>query len=331
MNNPCDTPSLENAATEHIDEMEGNSVNLVLESPASAMDLEREREIPPNSQDSGLCASSSAATFAGAEGLLCDDPLGDPVSISALQSCSVEPPLPYDCGVTATVPEEQVTAAMHSWPVAKPEVRQTAGAALLKEFDVLYQTYGRRVYRQCLRMLGSHEDAEDVTQEVFLQLYRKADTFRGEASFSTWLHRLTVNTVLMQMRRQRRWRGAVNSLDATPGAEDGANEAQAAVNAMPTPAANPVDRISLEIAMSHLSSGYKEIFILHDVEGYRHEEIAKLLNISEGTSKSQLHKARLRLRTLIGLARGKSASTPPARSRQHFSCPAPCVEELVMA
>jgi RNA polymerase sigma-70 factor (ECF subfamily) len=148
-------------------------------------------------------------------------------------------------------------------------------------------------------MLGNPDDAEDLTQEVFLQLFRKADTFRGEASFSTWLHRLTINTVLMQMRRFRRWRGSVSSLDVAPNAEDGTNEFPAAVSALPAPATSPMDKISLDVAIDKLSSGYKEIFLLHDLEGYRHEEIAKRLGISEGTSKSQLHKARLRLRDLV--------------------------------
>jgi len=169
-----------------------------------------------------------------------------------------------------------------------------------EEFDALYHTYARRVYRQCYRMLGNQEDAEDLTQEVFLQLYRKASTFRGEASFSTWLHRLTVNTVLMQLRRFRRWRGMVCSFDAPPNVEDGGHDLPAVVGALPAPVSSLADKIGLDVAISQLSSGYREIFLLHDAEGYRHDEIAKLLGISEGTSKSQLHKARHRLRELVG-------------------------------
>jgi RNA polymerase sigma-70 factor (ECF subfamily) len=148
-------------------------------------------------------------------------------------------------------------------------------------------------------MLGNQADAEDLAQEVFLQLYRKADTFRGEASFSTWLYRLTVNTVLMQLRRQRRWRMSAISLDAPPGAHEGATEVVAAVSGLPTSLTSTVEKISLDAAIAQLPCGYKEIFLLHDLEGYRHDEIAKILGISEGTSKSQLHKARLRLRELL--------------------------------
>lgn len=185
-----------------------------------------------------------------------------------------------------------------AWPFAQ-QATPPAPGVVLEEFDSLYQTYARRVYRQCYRMLGNREDAEDLTQEVFLQLFRKAGTFRGESSFSTWLHRLTINTVLMQMRRHRRWRGAITSLDAPVSAEEGASDVTAALNSLPASVPNPLDTLSLDLAITKLASGYKEVFLLHDLEGYRHDEIARLLGISEGTSKSQLHKARLRLREMV--------------------------------
>jgi len=226
----------------------------------------------------------------------------------------VDFPLPHDPGAGATVPDANAAARAHSWPQAQPEIPPSPGAVLREDFDVLYHTHERRVYRQCYRMLGNQDDAEDLTQEVFLQLYRKADTFRGEASFSTWLHRLTINTVLMQMRRYRRWRGAVSSLDSAPGTEEWTNDVPAAASVLPAPSTSPMDRISLDVAISRLSSGYKEIFLLHDQEGYRHDEIAKLLGISEGTSKSQLHKARLRLRNSLGSSesRGEAIDRAPA-------------------
>jgi RNA polymerase sigma-70 factor (ECF subfamily) len=195
------------------------------------------------------------------------------------------------------------------------------------DFEGLYHTYQRRVYRQCFRMLGNQEDAEDLTQEVFLQLYRKADTFRGEASFSTWLYRLTINTVLMQLRRHRRWGKPLASLDVPPGADKSVSDLIEAASAQQTPAASAVDRLGLDLAIAQLPPGYKEIFLLHDAEGYRHEEIAKILGISEGTSKSQLHKARLRLRTLLGPRDDGSACfhrKPPAhfvrKKREHSRC-----------
>lgn len=172
----------------------------------------------------------------------------------------------------------------------------------MREFDALYETHHRRVYRQCFRMLGNAEDAEELTQEVFLQVFRKAHTFRGDASFSTWLHRLTVNTVLMRLRRFRRWRETVTSLDVAPGADQGLSDALTKARAFPAPSLSALDKIGLDVAIAQLSSGYKEVLLLHDLEGFRHDEIAQLLGITEGTSKSQLHKARLRVRALIGSA-----------------------------
>ncbi len=227
---------------------------------------------------------------------------------------------------TATEP----AAAEYSWTPTESGALPASRPLLKEEFDSLYQTYARRVYRQCYRMLGNQEDAEDLTQEVFLQLFRKASTFRGESSFSTWLHRLTINTVLMQMRRFRRWRGSVTSLDAVPVSDDGANEFPAAASLVPAPATSPMEKITLDVAIGKLSSGYKEIFLLHDHEGYRHDEIARLLGISEGTSKSQLHKARLRLRHLVGGDRAPADSPASAvRNRRakrcRFSYPAPAL------
>lgn len=186
------------------------------------------------------------------------------------------------------------TVKAHIAPLA--QISELPGAALIGDFDDLYQTHHRRVYRQCLRMVRNPEDAEDLTQEVFLQLFRKVHTFRGDSNFSTWLHRLTVNTVLMSLRRVRRAGVLLTSLDSTPGAEETVSDMVNTLNALPSPATHQLTRIGLQVALARLSSGYKDIFLLHDVEGYRHEEIAKLLGISEGTSKSQLHKARLRLR-----------------------------------
>jgi RNA polymerase sigma-70 factor (ECF subfamily) len=208
------------------------------------------------------------------------------------------------------------------------------GAALLEEFDAIYQKYERRVYRQCFRMLRNQEDAEDLTQEVFLQLFRKAHTFRGEANFSTWLHRLTVNTVLMRLRRYRRWRDAVTSLDIAPGSEQDVGDVLTLVRALPAPPTSTVDKISLDIAMAQLSSGYREIFLLHDAEGYRHDEIAKMLGISEGTSKSQLHKARFKLRELIESSRSRSAAfhhEPTVRDRHKNDRPCARAGEPVSA
>ena len=158
-------------------------------------------------------------------------------------------------------------------------------------FDELYRKHYRRVYSICLRMTGNVAEAEDLTQEVFIQLHRKLGSFRGEAAFTTWLHRLTVNQVLMHFRKR-----SVRSELTTDDGEvpDSVDPDTINPEAMPI-----VDRIALESAISKLPRGYRTVFVLHDVEGYEHEEIAKLLGCSAGTSKSQLHKARLKLRRLL--------------------------------
>jgi len=158
-------------------------------------------------------------------------------------------------------------------------------------FDDIYQKNYRRVYSICLRMTGNTAEAEDLTQEVFLQLHRKLASFRGDAAFTTWLHRLTVNHVLMHFRK-RRVRSEITTDDGEmPDQVDPVSD---------NPTAMPiVDRIALDVAIGKLPPGYRKVFVLHDVEGYEHEEIARLLSCSSGTSKSQLHKARLRLRKLL--------------------------------
>jgi RNA polymerase sigma-70 factor (ECF subfamily) len=154
-------------------------------------------------------------------------------------------------------------------------------------------------------MLRNQADAEDLTQEVFLRVFLKANTFRGESRFSTWLHRLTFNLVLMELRKQRRrplstfsWGGSLSEEDHA-----GAQEIEKTFQAASAPI---LERVSLDLVIAQLSSGYRKIFILHDAQGYGHEEIARLLGISEGTSKSQLHKARRRLRALLQNDRDKS-------------------------
>jgi len=148
-------------------------------------------------------------------------------------------------------------------------------------------------------MLRNHADAEDAAQEVFLQLFRKVHTFRGESKFSTWLHRLTTNCVLMEMRRNRRRWPETRFEEVTMAAHDGDAEMEASFDNCAAPSTPILDRIMLGGAFSQLPTGFKRIFQLHDVKGYTHEEIATILSIQAGTSKSQLHKARLRLRGLL--------------------------------
>ena len=162
-------------------------------------------------------------------------------------------------------------------------------------FSKLYALHKRRVYTLCLRMLGNVSEAEDMTQEAFLHLFRKIGSFRGESAFSTWLHRLTVNLVLMHLRKKGlnlvSLEETINPSDEdTPKRDFGSRDVQLA---------GSVDRVALERAIALLPPGYRMVFVLHDVEGFEHNEIAEMLDCSTGNSKSQLHKARLRLREIL--------------------------------
>lgn len=168
---------------------------------------------------------------------------------------------------------------------------QMAASGNIAAFEVLYQRYHRRTYSLTLRMTSSQTEAEDLTQEVFIQLFRKVGSFRGDSAFSTWLHRLTVNQVLMHFRRR--------SVKNEKTSEDGEMPEQTVAGTANPRKMQVVDRIALKNAISELPNGYRNVFVLHDVEGYEHEEVARLLKISVGTSKSQLHKARLKLRGLL--------------------------------
>ena len=161
----------------------------------------------------------------------------------------------------------------------------------LAAFEIIYQRYHRRTFSLTMRMTNNTSEAEDLTQEVFIQLFRKAGSFRGDSAFSTWLHRLTVNQVLMHFRRR--------SVKNEKVSDDGEMPEQT-VHGTANPNKMPVvDRIALKKAIAELPNGYRKVFILHDVEGYEHEEVARMMGISVGTSKSQLHKARLKLRGLL--------------------------------
>jgi len=170
-------------------------------------------------------------------------------------------------------------------------------------FEQLYGLHKRRVYSLCLRMTGNTAEAEDLTQEAFLQLYRKIGTFRGESAFSTWLHRLSVNVVLMHLRKK----GLPEvSLEETlePQQEDGPKKD---IGVRDNVLAGSIDRVNLERAIENLPPGYRIIFVLHDIEGYEHNEIAEMMGCSIGNSKSQLHKARMKLRDLLKQSKAEKA------------------------
>jgi len=140
-------------------------------------------------------------------------------------------------------------------------------------------------------MVSDPTEAEDLSQEAFLQVFRKLSTFRGESAFSTWLHRLVVNVVLMHLRKKGLQQVSLDEVDSTqeePVKREYGDDDRRLLGS--------VDRINLDRAIAELPPGYRAVFVLHDVEGYEHNEIAQIMSYSVGNSKSQLHKARLKLR-----------------------------------
>ena len=176
-------------------------------------------------------------------------------------------------------------------PVTDYELAQASAGGDMRSFELLYERHSRRVYSLCLRMTQNPAEAEDLSQEVFIQLFRKIGSFRGESAFTTWLHRLTVNQVLMHFRRK-----GVRLEQTT---DDGESPVQVVAGTEDPSRMPVVDRIALDKAIAQLPPGYRSVFVLHDVEGHEHEEIARMLGCSVGTSKSQLHKARMKLRGLL--------------------------------
>ncbi len=221
----------------------------------------------------------------------------DQRSSAAAPSALVPPSMPCAAGPAdpSSVPPESVDAQT----LARAQARDH------QAFAQIYSLHKRRIYSLCLRMAGNMADAEDLTQEVFLQLHRKIATFRGDSAFSTWFHRLAINVVLMRLRKKGL---AVVSLDeaAEPDPFKGPRRI---FEASDPNSGESIDRIALERAISELPAGYRAIFVLHDIEGFEHSQIAAMLDCSIGNSKSQLHKARLRLRDAL-------SSTSPREGRR---------------
>jgi len=162
----------------------------------------------------------------------------------------------------------------------------------LGAFEELYRVHAGRLYSLAIRMLGNPADAEDLLQEIFLSAHRKLESFRGDAALGTWLYRLAMNQILDYVRsRAARTGQLTDGLDDASVLSDGHGHRLAD---------RAIDRIDLERALVELPAGCRAAFVLHDVEGLEHKEIAQVLGIAEGTSKSQVHKARLRLRGLLG-------------------------------
>ncbi len=176
------------------------------------------------------------------------------------------------------------------------EIIQRATEGDPTAFECLYRSHCKRVYAVCLRMVRDTTEAEDLTQEAFLLLFRKIHTFRGESAFSTWLHRLVVNTVLMHLRKKSL---PVVSMETGPAPDGEATQSSVEIAASDLLLEGSIDRINLGRCIAQLPVGSREIFVLHDIQGYQHHEIAEMLGRSEGVSKSQLHRARKRLRELL--------------------------------
>jgi RNA polymerase sigma-70 factor (ECF subfamily) len=201
---------------------------------------------------------------------------------------------------------------------AGSDLIQRAQQGDVDAFAAIFNTHKTRVYSLCLRMTNNTAEAEDLAQDAFLQVFRKLASFRGDSALSTWLYRITVNTVLMYFRRKSPARISLdepinNAANSKPvrreyGARDGRLE-------------TCVTRVALTRAISELPEGYRVIFLLHEVEGYQHREIAKLLGCSVGTSKSQLHKAKLRIRESLKDASSHELEHKPDEhvlGREHF-------------
>jgi RNA polymerase sigma-70 factor (ECF subfamily) len=161
----------------------------------------------------------------------------------------------------------------------------------LGAFETLYRQHSGRLFSLAVRMLGNPADAEDLLQEIFLSAHRKLESFRGESALGTWLYRLAMNQILDHVRSR-----AARTGQMTDGLDDATALADASGHRL---ADRAITRIDLERALVELPEGCRAAFLLHDVEGLEHREVSEVLGIAEGTSKSQVHKARLRLRGLL--------------------------------
>jgi RNA polymerase sigma-70 factor (ECF subfamily) len=196
--------------------------------------------------------------------------------------------------------EQRTTAESEDQVIARAQRGDTSA------FETLYKTHGKRVYNLCLRMLKNTAEAEDLTQQVFLQLFRKISSFRSESGFSTWLHRVAVNMVLMHLRNKKQIEISIDD----PGESSTAVTEQSEFERADRSMFGAIDRMNLFRAIRKLPSGCKQLFLLHHVFGYKHSEIVRLLGCSVGCSKSQVHRARKRLQEMLreGQAIGKVAN-----------------------
>jgi RNA polymerase sigma-70 factor (ECF subfamily) len=198
------------------------------------------------------------------------------------------------CVISAPASKAVPAEKPSSWDNSQRSLVQRAKQGDEPAFAALFQMHKKRVYSVCLLMTKDIAEAEDLTQEAFLQVFRTIGSFRGDAAFSTWLYRVAVNTVLMKLRRRKS--PPLLSLDqpVSPG-----SSLRLDLGRSDSTLTGVLDRIALRRAIQELPEGCRTIYALHEVEGYHHHEIAQLLHCSIGNSKSQLHKARLKMRDLL--------------------------------
>jgi RNA polymerase sigma-70 factor (ECF subfamily) len=208
------------------------------------------------------------------------------------------------CAITATASNGNPVNVVPVGDAIRPDnsernLVQRAQHGDEQAFATLFQLHKKRVYSVCLQMTKDVADAEDLTQEAFMQVFRSVNSFRGDSAFSTWLYRVAVNTVLMKLRRRKS--PPVLSLDEPVSSDSPSLKRE--VGKQDPSLSGAIDRIALRRALEELPGGCRQIFDLHEVEGYQHHEIAELLQCSIGNSKSQLHKAKLKMRDLLLPAR----------------------------
>jgi RNA polymerase sigma-70 factor, ECF subfamily len=177
-------------------------------------------------------------------------------------------------------------------PGGEAELIQAAQSGEEKAFEQLFHQHKDRVFSLCLRLTGNYHEAEDMAQESFVLAFRRIADFRGESMFGTWLYRITVRVVIDALRKKRPQLVEPFNEDfpvAERPSRKGISEAQDLT----------IERLQLERAIARLPDGYKAVLVLHDIEGHSHEEIAEMLGFNPGTCKSQLHKARRKLRELL--------------------------------
>jgi len=218
-------------------------------------------------------------------------------------------------GLKRKGPKLVTTFSVAETPPPDSEVIKRAQKGDADAFAALFHAHKARIYSVCLRMTNNATEAEDLAQDAFLQVFRKIATFRGASAFSTWLHRIAVNTVLMHFRKK-----SLNqvSLEEPYNDSDGAH-IRREYGAKDYRLAGCADRVALACAIKELPRGYRTIFLLHEVQGYDHQEIAEMLGCCAGNSKSQLHKAKLRIRER--LARPPKAGSEPFELVDHAPNP----------